>query len=197
MEAIVPDQGQNGSPDRVPDSQTDYPEKQIILRYRAAIQEKHQKKYQGYISKKIVGDNDSFIVAINSAKVPVCWRNDPLIPTIIKAVYPVGPYQLQMDRRSRNIIGRGFQARYSIKKSSGKSVSTDIFLDPSYAGISGILFSHVDVTRAPNASKSDFVFIHNALAKNRVREGFFNFGAEYIAQDVDDSYNLTRIDHGG
>ena len=199
IEAVAPDQGEIGLPDRVPDLiygvVMNYPEEQIILRYRAAIQEKHDNKYKGYIARNIVGDHDAFVIAVNSSKLSFAWPHGSIIPEIIKAVFPVGDPQLEIDRKSHAVLGRSFQYRSSIKKNSGNSVPTDIFLNPDYKGITGILFSHVSVTRSPEAIGSDFVFVHNPLARNPLPEGCFNFGAEYTTQDHGATYDLTKIDH--
>jgi hypothetical protein len=201
IEAVAPDQGATRSPDRVPDRiynvVTDHPERQIILRYRAAIHEKYEIKYKDYVRNGIVRDTEAFIIAVNSSKLPNAWP-DWTIPEIIKAVFPVGDLQLEIGCRSRTAVGSNYQYRASIRKNSGAPVDTDTFLNPAYEGITGILFSHVYVTRYPKdlgSLGSDFVFIHNPLARNRVREGYFGFGAEYTAQDQVDTYELRRVEH--
>jgi len=198
IEAIAPGQGDAGSPDRVPDRTynvvQDHPEKQIILRYRAAIYEKFNNKYKHYICNKIIGEHDPFIIAINSSKIPNAWP-DWTIPEIVKAVFPAGDLQLEINSKDRTVVGSSYQYRPSIIKKSRSSVDTDIFLNPAYEGITAILFSHVCVTRCPKDLGSDLVFIHNPLARNPLRQGYFKFGIEYIAQDQVDNYQLRKIEH--
>ncbi|HEX9870723.1 MAG TPA: hypothetical protein VGC99_19435, partial [Candidatus Tectomicrobia bacterium] len=69
--------------------------------------------------------------------------------------------------------------RDSIEKKSGEIVSTNVFLDPEYASMSAVLYSSVDALNRPKVLGSDFILVHNPLARNPLPLGFFAFGVEY------------------
>jgi hypothetical protein len=73
----------------------------------------------------------------------------------------------------------GYAHRPQIRKLSGGSVSTDIFLKKEYEGISGVLFSRTSIYEAYTGMGKDFIFVHNPQAINKVPEGWLRAGYEY------------------
>ncbi|MHC5722025.1 MAG: hypothetical protein ACYTX0_60910, partial [Nostoc sp.] len=72
------------------------PDDQIKLRYRSAIEEKYNKKYQRYLLNKIVKPNDCYIIAINGSAIPSA-RREIEIPRIIRSALPFGNQTLRID----------------------------------------------------------------------------------------------------
>ena len=90
-----------------------------MLRYANAISEKYR-KYQGYLRNGIMNKNDAFVIAINGSALSYKWTqaaNDA--PRFLKAVYPLGVYQLLLDRRTGKIVGQQNEPRFNIVKASG------------------------------------------------------------------------------
>lgn len=198
IEAIAPTPGASGTADRVPGLiliptiVQEHPEIKILLRYRAAIREKFDNKYMGYLQQGIITNQDPYIIAVNSSKIPSAYP-DFEIPAILKAVFPIGNLQIRINREDGSPIDSSLAYRPSISKASGASVDTDIFMNPTYEPLTGIIFSHTSANRYKNNPGSDFLFVHNPISRNHVPEGFFGFGVEYIPEDKGNEYVLRKV----
>lgn len=153
------------------------PDNQIILRYRSSIEDKF-KKLTKYISNGIIDDNQPFIIAINGRHVPYSILDDEP-PNIIKALFPIGNPFVTLDKDFNKIIKQGYHYQPKISKKNQEQISTKIFLDPSYASISGIIFSNSDIFNFPNVIGMDLILIHNPLATNPLNFGWLQIGREY------------------
>ena len=89
---------------------------------------------------------------------------DGPFPAIIKAVYPVGEYEVSFNRETHEIVSEGYRTRFEILKASGSSVPTNAFLDPANAGVSGILYSAAALWDMPPEPGSELLYIHNSIA---------------------------------
>ena len=116
------------------------PDEKIVLRYTNAIQEKHRKCLQYLRDGRIIHD-DAFVIAINAAPLSSWPRAANDVPRFLKALYPLGHYQVLRDRRTRRIIGNGNEPRFQIVKASGKEVLVDGFMQKQWEAISGVLCS--------------------------------------------------------
>lgn len=188
VEAVAPkgEQGQDTVSEQIPD-QFLVPEKDIILRYTSAIDEKY-KKYLDYLKNGIIGHDEAYIIAVNGGGVPssgfVDSNIEGEIPLIIQAVLPYGPYFCSVDPETRKVIDTGFSYRPEILKKGGSSVSTRIFLDEKHSGISGVLFSNTDVANYPDVIGSDFIFIHNPKASCPLSKGWLHIGLEFWLEQL-------------
>jgi len=169
VEAVVATNGIPGRPDSViepnPDGSGKIPEEKLVLRYANAISEKYR-KYQGYLRKGIIHKNDAFVIAINGAALSYKWtqvENDA--PRFLKAAYPLGTYQLLMDRQTGKIVGQQNEPRFNIVKASGANVATMTFLERRSRGISAILGSFADVMSHRPALGFDFELAHNPKSR--------------------------------
>ncbi|HZL28823.1 MAG TPA: hypothetical protein VFC39_20015 [Acidobacteriaceae bacterium] len=169
VEAVVTTNGIPGRPDSVvepnPDGSGKIPEEKLVLRYANAISEKYR-KYQGYLREGIIHKNDAFVIAINGAALSYKWtqvEND--VPRFLKAVYPLGVYQLLLDRSTGKIIGQQNEPRFNIVKASGAKVATMSFLERRSRGISAILGSYADVMWHSPALGVDFELAHNPKSR--------------------------------
>jgi len=198
IEAIAPTGGADTNPDRIPDMKpgvaTIVPDDEIVLRYRAAIKEKYDNKYYRYVEMGLIMPGDAYVIAINSCKIQMAIMETDT-PRILKAVFPIGNWQITMDKRTGIVVDGGYQRRYSIRRVGGAEVRTDLFLNLEYANLSGVLYSHVNVWNVPKKMGEDFVLIHNPLAgNNRLPYGFLKVGREYAATKDDDGYAIEVTD---
>ena len=196
IEAIAPTSGNKNSSDRVPDSvitnpptAQEVPDEQIILRYRAAIKEKHN-TYFRYSKSGIISDGDFYIIAINGCRIPFS-ETDFGPPRILRSVLPFGFPQVTYDKVSMQIISQGFQYRATVTKASGSTVQTDIFLDLHYKHISAVLFSNASVFALTNSMGDDFITVHNPLA-HPLPDDFLNFGQQWEAQLQGNEISVSR-----
>ncbi|HYM07252.1 MAG TPA: hypothetical protein VE377_25705 [Candidatus Dormibacteraeota bacterium] len=169
VEAVVATNGVPGLPDTVvepnPDGSGKIPEEKLVLRYTNAIAEKYR-KYRGYLREGIIHKNDAFVIAINGAALSYKWTQaERDAPRFLKAVYPLGAYQLLLDRRTGEIVGQQNEPRFSIVKASGANVATMPFLERRSRGISAILGSFADPMYHRTQLGSDFELAHNPMSR--------------------------------
>ncbi len=100
---------------------TALPHEAILLRWTAAIKEKAEKLVgnrdkgiAGYIDKEVVAAEDSYVIAINGRLLrgQSCFASITGIsqwPFAVEAVFAVGPFAIQIDRRSLKATGSGHQ----------------------------------------------------------------------------------------
>ncbi len=192
IEAIAPSAGEGM--DAVPQPNYDAivaqraPVDEVILRLRHAIEEK-KKKYVSYVQKGIIAPDDIYIIGINSKRIRTIIP-EPEIPCIIKSVYPFGNLAVAIDKNTLQIVETRHEHRDKIQKKSGNNVSTSIFLDSDYAGISAVLYSSVNCANKPPTFGGDFVLVHNSVAANKLDIGAFRFGREYWIEN--DELKFTR-----
>jgi len=197
IEAVTASQGVLESADRVPDVEPGvaftYPEDQILLRYRNAIEEKTQ-KFTHYVKSAIVSITDACVIAVHSGGIPLTFI-DHEVPDIVKAVLPLGLEQITRRVSDGAFINSGYQYRSNITKSSGSKVATDIFLNPAYAAISAVLFSSANISNPPQAMGSDLILVHNPKAAVPLPSGWLGVGMEFSAYSADRGFELKRIVH--
>lgn len=194
IEAIAPTGGADNNPDRVPDMKpgvvTEVPGDEIVLRYRAAISEKYDRKYHNYVASSLIMPTDSYIIAINGCKIDAAIMETEH-PRILKAVFPIGNLQVTINNKIGIVTDTKYQLRFKIRRASGADVRTDLFLNPAYASLSAVLYSYASVHKVPAKMGEDFVLIHNPLAINRLAYGFLKVGREYIPTEDNGGYTIN------
>lgn len=196
VEAVVPDVGDGVN--RLPESYlhprdfevVDVPHQQILLRWTAAIREKHR-KYQLYLKNGIVQPNDPYVVAVNSCLLgSYGFDGISQFPVAVEAVFPLGPLQVTINRQTLERTGQGHSYRASVLNANNAEVPTDIFTDRGHAGISAVLAAHIHPHDPSHPSA--WVLVHNPLGTAPVLEGWFGLGDEYVAALGSDFVELTR-----
>jgi hypothetical protein len=152
------------------------PKREITLRLRQAIDEKH-KKYQGYLAKGLLAPSDAYVIGIDGAAVP-STRGEPELPWIVCAVFPFGDSVFHLDKESREVTGHSYSPEHDLQKSSGAPVAKDIFLDASHAEISAIIYAWADEYSAAAIPGHDFIVVHNPYATNPISRGVLPCGLE-------------------
>jgi hypothetical protein len=153
-------------PDAVPEDEIgvarSVPDDQIILRLTQAITQKRA-RYTHYLQRGWVAATDPFLVAVNSGTVPSGKAELPL-PRIVRAVFPFGHMTLRVDTTSLEVTDSFYQHRPLISKTSGATVSTAMFEDPEFAGVSACIYSTSDAFNSPRSLSRSLVLVHNPLA---------------------------------
>lgn len=197
IEAIAPTAGGEVNPDRVPEMPsnvlTTIPKDGIILRFRAAIEEKHN-KHKKYMEDGIVAPTDAYIIAIDSCRIPNAiananWKNRP--PYILEVVLPI-----ERIWQGSRIEGakEAYRFRNGITRASGTKIDTSVFIDPQYKGISAVICAYVSYGYMPSTIGGNFVFVHNPNASNRIPAGFLKVGREYVPDYSEGEEVLTAQD---
>jgi len=182
IEAIAVDKGRGG--DRVPEMidgvLADYPEEQMLLRISNALDKKFR-SYQSQLMKKIVGDSEPYVIALNRSSLGYV---DPGLSLILKALFGIGHQTLRVIVKGvrQKKPESSWTSRPKISKLIGSSVPMLFFEEKKYAGISAIIYCKDDILNSPRLLEEmgeNFVIVHNPLAKNPLCDGFFSFGDEY------------------
>jgi hypothetical protein len=181
LEAIAVSAGTG--PDAVPSDEGDeaclVPEDLLILRLRSAIWDKH-KVYLKYLKAGIVSPSDPYVIAVNGNRIPFSVP-DGQPSYIVRSVFPFGMDAVTVDANAQ-ILRQGYQFTPAIQKIGGSQVSTTVFQDSTYAGISAVIYSCVDVWNAPVQLGQDFRIVHNPQATNPIDLGWLKVGIEFWAQ---------------
>jgi len=183
IEAVAPGPGTGADavPESLPLQASIVPLRQIHLRLTNALAEK-LKKYNAALKKGIVTVSDHYVVAISCRGIPDAVRAVDL-PDVIRGYLPFGFPIVTIDLETRAIVNSSFQYRDQVTKSSGAPVSTRSFLDPKYAGISGVLCSRVCPTVHVEVEMGgDFEFLHNPLASQPIGKSVFSFCRQYFLE---------------
>lgn len=170
---------------------TSMPHEAILLRWTAAIKEKTEKlvgsldgKVRGYLEQGVVSPNDCYVIAVNGCR----FRHGPFpallgisqFPYAAEAVFPIGPYQIRINRETLRTIGHGHQERFTIMKPNGASVPSHAFLDPRYKPVSAIWamdFNGCGAIGNPEPS----ALIHNPNAITPLPHGLLPVDDEFTA----------------
>jgi hypothetical protein len=200
-----PGDGENKVPDIIPVNikaiTPDYkftvskqPTKERLLRITSAIAKKH-KQYIDRIKANTVTGSDRYVIAINTDQIDsrrgTFFRDcDTGVPEILKAVYPIGDFAVEIDRNTDSVEWKHLH-RAQIHNAKGRPVDTRFYFNSENNGISGILFAEMSIVEPHRAH---FLFAPNPNAINPFTRNPFPWADEYRC-DLDktnDAYQLTR-----
>ena len=206
IESICPEP--TGLPDAwlniQPNTVGDFPHQAILLRWTAALKAKAEKllgssdgQFPGYLAKGVVGPDEPYVIAVNGCRL----RHGPFsallgisqFPFAAEAVFPIGPYQLQISRETLKVVERGHQVRFHIENRNKALVPTSMFLDPHFAAVSAVWATELDGSSVVGNQERSVV-VHNPLAKNIVPVGFLNADDEYMAVKDGDEYVFSKVE---
>lgn len=180
------------------------PHEQILLRWTSAIKEKTETlagnengTVKGYLANGIVSKDDVYVIAVNGCQL----RHGPFpalhgisqFPYAAEAVFPIGPFQIRIDRTTLKSVGTGYQKRYSIPKANGATVPSYAFLDKRYERVSAIWAVDFNCgTVIGNLEPS--ALIHNPNAINPLPLRYLAADDEYVATpNEDNTFSFARL----
>ena len=180
-----------------------FPHQEILLRWTSAIKAKSERllgsedgRQIGYITSGVVGPEDAYVIAVNGCRL----RSGPFpalfgisqFPFAAEAVFPVGPYQLQINTESLQVVDRGYQHRPYLLNKNQAQVPALAFLNPRFNPISAIWALDLNGGSAIGNSEPSAI-IHNPNALNPVPFGFLPVDYEYAATPVGDDLVLSKV----
>jgi hypothetical protein len=203
FEIIATTEGISGNPNSITKPEMgvaySYPEEKVILRLTNAFQIKANKALAD-IEKGLIKNDQPIIIGISGGGME---ESQPMYeeggyPQIAKAVLPIGDLVYWIDRESKEITGKEYEYRESVKKrteSLDQDIKTDYFLDENYSHISAVIYSWTNAW-SPIPRKNwgqDFYIIHNPLAKNRIPAGSIPCGHEYLVTANETSFTMKPV----
>lgn len=178
-------------------SVVDFPHEEILLRWTSAVKAKAEAligsadgKQVGYANSGLVAPDDAYVIAVNGCLLRggriSALTGISQFPFAAEAVFPIGPYQLRIDRETLQVIDRSHQYRPHVLNQNGAKVPAYTFLDPRFSRISAIWAVDLDGGSAIGNSEP-MIIVHNPNATNRIPLGFLPTDDEYEAVfEVDD-----------
>lgn len=181
----------------------DFPQVEILLRWTSAIKAKAEKligsadgRVKGYLESGIVAPEDAYVIAVNGCLLrcgpfsALCGISQ--FPFAAEAVFPIGPYQLKIDRDSSKVVDTGHQHRPYVLNKNGAQVPAYTFLDPRFSPISAIWAVDLNGGSA-FGNHEPMAVVHNPNALNPVSIGFLPTDSEYVAMPEGDEFLLEKI----
>lgn len=180
-----------------------FPHEAILLRWTSAIKAKAEMLVgsedgtrMGYLRSGVVGPEDAYVIAVTGCQL----RSGPFpalfgisqFPFAAEAVFPVGPYQLRLDRNTLRVVDRGHQHRPFVLNQNRAQVPAFVFLDPRFNAVSAIWALDINGGSAIGNSEPSAV-IHNPNALNPVPIGFLPADYEYAANLMGDELVLSKV----
>jgi type I restriction enzyme S subunit len=211
-------------PEGLPREWTDYkfnidqvvetPGDKILLRWTHAIKEKTEKLcgricrasgefIPGYLQTGIVSTDDIYVIAVNGRNLRGFGGHFPDLnsisqyPYAVKAVFGVGPIQINIDRRTLKATSQTQQIREFVPKIGNKSVPVDIFIPfrsstkNAFNAVSAIWALDID-ERIALGKELPMAIIHNPLATKALPEKTLSAHWEYVCSLQADSWQLSR-----
>ncbi len=184
-----------------------FPHKEILLRWTSAIKAKAEAlvgssdgERIGYLKSGLVAPDDAYVIAVNGCQL----RSGPFpslfgisqFPFAAEAVFAIGPYQLAIDRESREVVDRGHQHQPFVLNKNRAEVPTFTFLDPWFNPISAIWALDMNGGSAIGNSEPSAV-VHNPNAINPVPVGFLPTDHEYVATAEGSDFVLSKLPPSG
>ena len=190
IEAIAPSKGDDKSTDRLHElefgrpgdvSIRDLPKEQFQLRLTTAFDQKY-KKYKEYLDKKIIEPINPYIIAISSCNLS---EYGELMDFPINVIFSIlaGAGNLVLSKR-----GNFIEYQKEISKHNLASIKTNLFLNPKYCGISGVIYSSSNILNCPKFPEDKFILVKNPNAVNIIPDNIFN-----IETWVLDTLNMSLV----
>lgn len=180
-----------------------FPHEEILLRWMSAIKVKAEAlignadgRTVGYANSGLVAPDDAYVIAVNGCRLR--GRQLPALigisqfPFAAEAVFPIGPYQLRIDRETLQVIDRGHQHRPYVLNRNEAKVPAYMFLDPCFSRISAIWAVDLDGGSAIGNSEP-MIVVHNPNATRRIPSGFLPADDEYEAVAEGDDLVLHKM----
>lgn len=189
--------------DPKPFGTVNFPHEAILLRWTSAIKAKAEilvgsvdKTSLGYLGSGVVDPEDVYVIAVNGCRL----RSGPFpaligisqFPFAAEAVFPIGPYQLRIDKETSKVIDHNHQHRPFVLNQNQSPVSTFTFLDPQFNSVSAIWALDFN-GEAVIGNNEPSVVIHNPNAQNPLPTGFLPADCEYRAISKGNDLFLSKI----
>lgn len=194
IEAIAPDDG--AGPDAVarpvPMNEggglSAAPIRQAQLRTTSAFWTKFR-KVQQYLRQGVIGENDVRVIAISASRFGVYVPEHP--PLIMTSLFPIGDAYITIDRETDEVVDQGFHAAPEIAR-QGAPIPRTAFLDPAFADVSGVLWSHVSLGNLSRRTRP-LTYVHNPLATRPLPSRWGVWDREFVTVVDGEDWEATDV----
>lgn len=160
-----------------------------ILRITSALNSKY-KQIQTHMNSGIIKENDVILIAINIGELKLTEIAQIDFPLIQKALYGIGNIEWNISKNEIKNIHRP-----KILKNETIEIKTNIFTTKEYENISGVIFSTWQTTKIEKKLEDDFELTHNLFAKNKLTQGTFKIGTEYLTYENNGVGGFEKVEY--
>lgn len=172
----------------------DVPHEEVRRRWITAIKAKAD-KLAGYRAKRIVGDDDAYVIAVNGCQLGALPIHHGVsqLPYAVEAVYPAGPIAIPVNKETGAFGAPYVSNQWSITSARGKPVPTSMFVNEKFADVSCVIACTSDRSKEPTLPLD---VVHNHFAKVPIPQGLFGAEAdEWVTEsDGKQGINLKKVE---
>jgi hypothetical protein len=110
---------------------------------------------------------DSYILAVNGSQA-IRGHAEGDLPYALKAVLGIGNLTVSFDAVKDEVKGVTHQRRTHIIKRGVEPIRTSAFLMPEYSGITGLIYSGLDIFNIREPLSAGMFYVGNPRATNRL-----------------------------
>ena len=195
IEAVAPGPGDDGKPDRVPDfwqptpdEAQKFPDRQIELRITSSLLKKRD-AFARYRDNGIIGEKDSYIVAISGGQF-AAQAFGRWLPHGISAVYPFGREITELDPETAKLRSR-YEYAGEIARTKGGPIPRTAFQHQHFAGVSGLIWSLRSIGNFLG-QRHDFAYIHNQVAERPIPRRWIRWADQYFSDEEGKTLHKKR-----
>ncbi len=196
VEAVSPERGPDLSCDP-PTTGMTVPHNETLLRWTTAFDAKLKKGIK-YRRKGVIKPEDAYVIAIDGSQLgwfPLA-HGASRMPYIVEAAFAMGPLAFKIDNETGRFAGTTATVSFATENRNKAPVRTDVFLNPTYAGISGVIGC---VPPMFSEAILPIQVAYNPLAGIALKRGVFGpsaeeWTAELVSTDADgQDWDLKRL----
>jgi hypothetical protein len=150
-----------------PTSLAESPETEIMTRYARAVTKKRD-QLNGWLAGSVVGSGEPYVVGVNAGRFASSVFEIDL-SAIMRATLGMG--HLPEERLPDGRVVHDFDARLP--------EPTDLLHRPEFEGVSAVVWSPANPYWCPGDFGSEFIWVFNSIAANRLDPSEFPFGRAY------------------
>jgi hypothetical protein len=190
IEAVVFNSGSETNHDRIAPfdmNRAQYvPHDAYSLRISSVVDRK-RKKFVEYRAAGFVGQNDRCVIAVCCA---IGGGHIAGSMDAIRAVYPLGPQTITINRETAEVVRRGYAYQGSLERQEAgkKPIPKTAFLDPLYAETSGILYWELPFVNTLQDIGEKYSLVHNYVATTKLPMGWWKSGREFWYEEVEQDF---------
>lgn len=159
-------------------------EKIILTRFSSSIEDKLS-FYNTHVINKTISENNPYVIFLGIGNLSYETFPGTFGFVLNEVLFGVGHERLYIDKDTNKHIKTDYEHNMNIFKHNGAEIDCNIFANPRYIKVSGIVFSIANLDERYNKNNT-FLFI-NPFAKNKIKAKKFG-NVIYWRKDKKDSY---------
>lgn len=170
----------------------EWPSKEILLRWTAAIREK-RRKLELYRTQGVVGPLDRYVIAVNGCQLGASVWAEGISgwPWAAEAALAVGPIQVTINRETGQWGAYHNSGRFNVPNANNADVPTDTFWSDSFIPVSAVLGT---VKASWDCAPAPICVVHNPRTDVPVPRWMFGEELDVTGTIEGDELTATRTE---